>query len=283
MPRRMPDESIYQLIPRPEETSFKPPMYRSHYNAKVPPSCSTFGLQNTTKLTGNESGMEPIGWESQQRGQCHVPKRPAATFGRELLPSIDPQQFLKKSSREMLAQTAPAAMETYQRPLVAPRRPPVVTRSEKPVMGLTSQKNFVVANAVDAVTLIPKRRSEPGPRAIERTTFGTVPKYLDKIKAMREAEQSYIEEMHQQQNGPNPQAQMRALTEDEKANMIAGLKRRWEEIHKQYQALTFNIDTVTKVQRKEGLEVEMEQIEKAVQKLSRKNVLVYDDQAMGYY
>jgi len=70
---------------------------------------------------------------------------------------------------------------------------------------------------------------------------------------------------------------MRLMTDEERDEMIAGLKKKWDETHKQYQSLTFNIDTVTKVQRKEGLEVEMEQIEKAIQKLSKKNIYVYDD------
>ena len=42
---------------------------------------------------------------------------------------------------------------------------------------------------------------------------------------------------------------MRMMTEDEKNDIISGLKKKWEDTHKQYQALTFNIDTVTKVQR----------------------------------
>lgn len=45
------------------------------------------------------------------------------------------------------------------------------------------------------------------------------------------------------------QQRMRLMTDAEREEIISGLKKKWDETHKQYQSLTFNIDTVTKVQR----------------------------------
>ncbi len=59
--------------------------------------------------------------------------------------------------------------------------------------------------------------------------------------------------LHTQDAGQN--TRMQPLSEPERAELLAGLKKKWEEAHKQYQRLTFNIDTTAKTQKKEGLEV----------------------------
>jgi hypothetical protein len=243
-------------------------MYRSKHDAKLPPSCSSFGLQGSSKLTANESGTEdPLFGKSAANG------KPAATFGKEVITSIDPTSFMKKG-----AKTKPAAPDAkpFQRSALLPSRPGVPKRTEKPVMGLTTEKNFVVANAVENILAVPRRPPKEAPLATQAKSFGKVPGYLGKIKRDVEQEREYVQQLSRQQHA-GEQDRMRMMTEDEKNDIISGLKKKWEDTHKQYQALTFNIDTVTKVQRKEGLEVEMEQIEKAIQKLSKKNIHVYDD------
>lgn len=58
----------------------------------------------------------------------------------------------------------------------------VPLRGEKPIHGLVSDKNFIVANAVENILAAPKL---PAPREqdmLKKKTFGKVPKYVTKIK-----------------------------------------------------------------------------------------------------
>eukprot|EP00999_Lentomonas_sp_LEN2_P000248 NODE_1244_length_940_cov_194.500615_g1198_i0.p1 GENE.NODE_1244_length_940_cov_194.500615_g1198_i0~~NODE_1244_length_940_cov_194.500615_g1198_i0.p1 ORF type:complete len:233 (-),score=41.03 NODE_1244_length_940_cov_194.500615_g1198_i0:148-846(-) len=157
------------------------------------------------------------------------------------------------------------------------RKGPTTKKTEKPVMGLVTDKNFVTANAVEATHTVPTKRPPLESLAAQSTSFGTVPKYLKRVKAEVGAEREFFESLHRAHEGQGQADRMGPLTDAERAELITGLKKKWEEVHKQYQKLTFNIDTGAKVQRKEGLEVEMEHIEKSIQKLSKKNIFVYDD------
>jgi hypothetical protein len=266
------EESVYNLIPRPTEQVSKPPMFHSKYKATVPPTGSTFGLHNTTKLTANESGIELAGFHGVPGGAGHhTSKKAAATFGREIIDEVQPNQFLKKS------QTMPPPSSKYERSTVAPRKAPIVRGSEKPVMGLMSERNFVKSNALDVMTSTARKPAAPEPPAHLSQDFGKTPKYLQRIKKQVADEYTYVHEMNKSQVSAE-EPRLRLMTEAEKRDLTEGLRRKWEDIHKMYQALTFNIDTVTKTQRKEGLEAQMEIIEKALAKLSKRSIYVYDDQ-----
>jgi len=70
--------------------------------------------------------------------------------------------------------------------------------------------------------------------------------------------------------------QSRVLTDDEKHQLILGLKAKWEAVNTDYQATTHltKLDTIGKVKRKEKYEAELQQIEKDIEKLNRKNIYV---------
>eukprot|EP00755_Sulcionema_specki_P029927 Sspe_Gene.93226::Locus_65920_Transcript_2_2_Confidence_0.500_Length_1063::g.93226::m.93226 len=267
------DESVYNLIPHPEPPVQKPPMYKSKHNPNVPPSYSTFGVTGTSKLQANCNGQDA---ELDESGSKHKMKKPAATMGKSVAREVSPQNFLRKNAHAN--ETAPKVvkMEPAQ-----PRRPAVPKRTEKPVMGLTTQKNFVVANAVDNILSMPKRQPKQDVSAVQRPDFGKTPTYLKRIKQELKDEQEYIEMMQKSQHNSN-QSRMREMEQSEKDEMIARLKQKWETTHKQYLAMTFSLDTISKVQRKEALEAELEQLEKAIAKLSKKIIYVYDDTAQYY-
>ena len=46
---------------------------------------------------------------------------------------------------------------------------------------------------------------------------------------------------------------MREMTEEEKQDIMMGLKAKWDDVHKQPQCRTFSVDTVSKVNRCEPL------------------------------
>lgn len=80
----------------------------------------------------------------------------AATMGPLKLDRPDPKNFMKKhtktaplSKSEFISNSQTKGDTKFQREGDA-RKPAVPTRNEKPVMGLTTQKNFLKDNAAEA-------------------------------------------------------------------------------------------------------------------------------------
>eukprot|EP01062_Namystynia_karyoxenos_P049155 TRINITY_DN3757_c1_g2_i1.p1 TRINITY_DN3757_c1_g2~~TRINITY_DN3757_c1_g2_i1.p1 ORF type:complete len:282 (+),score=136.34 TRINITY_DN3757_c1_g2_i1:485-1330(+) len=266
-----PEESIYNLIPQPLPPVERPPMYRSTHNHKLPPSYSTFGTKGTSKLQANTTGGDAL---LDCSGSKHKMCKPHATMGRRS-GGCDPKRFLKRG--EGVPQLPEA--RRFERPDAAAKRPAVPRRTEKPVMGLMTEKNFVVANAVDNILAAAKKQKpEPG-RPTQLPTYGKPPKYLERVKQQLAEERELVHNYGGDTAGSPGGQRMRELSDDERQELVANLKQKWENTHKQYLAMTFSLDTITKVQRKEALEAELEQLEKAIAKMSKKIIYVYDDKA----
>ena len=91
------------------------------------------------------------------------------------------------------------------------RRPAVPEHTEKPVMGLKSNKNFITTNAVDNIMSVPKKPAanfvdtrggkvnelEPSglvPKFVKKKDYGKTPTYLVKRKEdMEQAQRDYDE------------------------------------------------------------------------------------------
>ena len=62
--------------------------------------------------------------------------------------------------------------------------------------------------------------------------------------------------------------------------LIRSMKKKWDEVNKEYQLLTlslFNLDTVNKVTRKEYCEETMAKLEKEIDRLSKGHVYIEAD------
>jgi hypothetical protein len=70
------------------------------------------------------------------------------------------------------------------------------------------------------------------------------------------------------------------LPDQERNELIAALKKKWEIVHRDYQTLTHKgkLDTLGIKNKKEGCERELAQLEKDIAKLS-KNYIFVDTQA----
>eukprot|EP01065_Artemidia_motanka_P052333 TRINITY_DN9429_c0_g1_i1.p1 TRINITY_DN9429_c0_g1~~TRINITY_DN9429_c0_g1_i1.p1 ORF type:complete len:333 (+),score=75.47 TRINITY_DN9429_c0_g1_i1:101-1000(+) len=275
-------ESVYNLIPAPEVVQERPPIYRSKHNAKVPPSYSTFGVAGTSKPVANCDGGDIV---HDVSGGKHRARHGAASIGKTVQESIDPRKFLRRgqngggSSLETGVLPEPTK---FVRP-AEPRRPAVPRQAEKPVMGLTTEKNFVVSNAVEAILAAPKKPPPTQPRPTQKSTMGREPRYLKKVKtdiaAGKEKAATLASEAAKDPFG----GKMHLMSDGEARELVGGLKARWDLLNKQYQALTFSMDTVTKVTRKETQEAELQRLEKAIAKLQGKRcIYVYDDVGDGF-
>eukprot|EP00927_Polykrikos_kofoidii_P049211 TRINITY_DN43307_c0_g1_i1.p1 TRINITY_DN43307_c0_g1~~TRINITY_DN43307_c0_g1_i1.p1 ORF type:complete len:278 (-),score=74.07 TRINITY_DN43307_c0_g1_i1:32-865(-) len=266
-------ESIYNIIPPKSVAQEKPSMYRSKHSPRIPPSASTFHQKSTTNpLVSNLGGdfEDKVISDKSVRTMGLVPGSQKST----------PRDYIRKTQRngqvQSLSEVKRSNPEVLQPSQLKPKlKGDVPTKDEEPVMGLVSNKNFVVANAVEAILAAPKKVSQGAKEYLHKEDYGKVPRYLQHIKKDIEAEYDYIRQLEQQREDMN-RSQVRPLDEEERQSMIDGLKAKWEAVNTEYQATTHltKLDTIGKTKRKEKYEAELSQIEKGIEKLNRKNILV---------
>jgi hypothetical protein len=263
------DESVYNLIEKPVEVSQKTTMYRSKYPSDTPPTASTFGLKNTSKPgVANLSGQFV---HPDYQGSDHTIQKECATMGRSAKPHVNPENYLKKTEQFM------PVPQKHSRGDEGQRKPAVPKVHEKPIMGLVTDKNFVVSNAVDNILSQPKKTDSQEPNWLKKPEFGKTPMYLSKIRKEIMDEYEYIQEMqnHQQNRGNK---ELRAISEKERDQLIEQLKEKWATLNKKYQGISFSMPSdKVHVQRKEALEAEMDKIEQDIQKLSKRQIFVIDE------
>ncbi|XP_077978411.1 enkurin-like [Glandiceps talaboti] len=246
------EESIYNLIPQEE---IRPPKGRRHQSQ----------FRSTVKVETNTN------------------KSSHKTMGPAKVQVDDPKGFLKKRSKE--PQLPDKTQFKY--PDDDAKRPPVPDKSDKPLMGIKSTKNFITTNAVENIMSVPKKPAAnfadtkkgdthplgPSglvPKYLKRKDFGEVPDYLtrrkEEVARAQEEYDAYVREHYKR-------GAMKKLSEEERQDILNGLKKNWEEIHHQYQGLSVVTDTAPKKARKERMEAEMKQLERDIELLEKHKVI----------
>jgi len=267
-------ESIYNIIPPQEIEEQRQARYTSKHNPNMPPSSSTFGLAQTSQpIAANIAGAAE---------QKVVPDKKCRTMGKTPGSNKnDPTDYLKQGARsshvETLGDVKRRAPEKLQPSALKPKLKPDVpkTSDAPPVMNLVTSKNFIVSNAVEAILAAPKKVPQGSKDYLNKEDYGKVPNYLKQIQNDIDDEYDYIRQL-QQTAQDHKESQMRPIAEDERQELVAGLKAKWEQVNTEYQGSTHitKLDTHGKIKRKEKWEAELSQIEKDIEKLSRKNILV---------
>jgi len=239
-------ESIYALLPQTQVVPPKPPMHVSKYKGSVDPR------------------EWPMG----------VPKRSNATFG---VPKgtykPDPRTFTKKHAGEITLPDPKAPTMTKPKLKV-----PLIKRDDKPIMGLVSAKNFVTANAVENILMQPKKLPDGDIEPMKKADFAKVPQYLQTVKQKIAHEKAIVEEFNMRMTqAQNSQGAVRKMSEAERSELLVALKQRWQHTNSEYQKLPFHVGTDRARMRKEKYEANLAQIEKDIETLSRKVVLVADE------
>ena len=262
------EESIYSLIPKEYVPPPKPKRYHSKFPPETYPTASTFwyflySLRTSSKVISNVQG------DYEFFSGPHLHKSMSATFGRlkgALRP--DPELFQKKNTGTIKLPDVKkfARMED--------RKPAVTSRTERPIMGLKTDKNFIVANAVEAILQAPKRLPEPED-PLKRKTYGQVPTYIAKIKKDIDSEYEALQQMHREAEAEGDK-QRYLLPPEEQKELIDGLKKKWEAVNREYQTTTHvvKVDTQGLKRRKETCEAQLAQIEKDIKTLSKPYVFV---------
>jgi hypothetical protein len=271
-------ESIYNIIPPKQVEVEKPPMHKSKFPGTLPPTASTFHTKSTTNpavsnIAGNLTD-KPVK-DNSHSGFGKAPgsyANDATNFMKKHEKTGERVLTLKEMKREHPEALAPKELKPQLR-----SGPPKA--DEKPVMNLVTTKNFVVANAVEVILAAPKKLPEATKDYMKKEDYGKVPKYLKQIKQDIDAEYAYITQLQHQQEEADRQ-QLRPLSDEERQNLLDGLKEKWEKVNTSYQAGTHitKLDTMGKIKRKEKNEAELAQIEKDIERLSKKTILVQADQ-----
>uniref|UniRef100_A0A2K5EIW0 Enkurin domain-containing protein n=1 Tax=Aotus nancymaae TaxID=37293 RepID=A0A2K5EIW0_AOTNA len=156
------------------------------------------------------------------------------TMGSAKVEVPSPKDFLKKHSKE---KTLPPIKMFDQN---VPKKPAVPLRTDHPVMGIQSEKKFINTNAADVVMGVTKK---PKPIYVDKRTgdkhdlepSGLAPKYINK-KDYEEYDR-YIQENLKK-------VAMKRVSDEEREAILQGLKKNWEEVHKEFQSLSVFIDSI---------------------------------------
>lgn len=141
-------------------------------------------------------------------------------------------------------------------------------------MGLKTTKNFITANAVEAILQVPKVKVTDEPDYLKKADYGQTPAYLaqvqEEIRRENEMIDAYVkEQMGLAQNDKDDLTEQ--LGDDERAELVNALKTKWDAVNAKYQKMTHNVnlDTVGKVKRKETMENELKTLEADISKLEK--------------
>ncbi|XP_066485145.1 enkurin isoform X2 [Tiliqua scincoides] len=202
------------------------------------------------------------------------------TMGPPKVEAPCPKDFLLKHSKELKLPKRKKDV-TKTRELNVPRR------TDRPVMGVHSKKNFISTNAATAIMGVPKKPQQVYvdrhqgdkflletsglvPKYVKKKDYGVTPKYVTKrteeVQRAQEEYDNYIRHTLRQKA-------MKRLSDEDRENLIEGLKKNWEDVHREFQSLSVEIDTIPKKLHKERLEGQMKQLEHDIQTIEKYNVI----------
>lgn len=244
-------ESIYNLVPREEYSPEKKAMHKSkfsHQQISVPGS--TFGCKGTTRLYG-------AGKLERKDGALFGPPKPESGL---------PRTYATDKAKKSLSGSGEFKYQDV-------RKDPIPSKDERPIMGITTSKNFVTANAVEAILQVPKPTGSLELNYMKKEDFGKVPAYLAQVKEEIKRENEMIERYVKEQMGEVDEAPevFDEFPEEERRELINALKAKWDSVNAQYQKITHlvKLDTAGQIRRKETLENQLQQLEQDIERLER--------------
>ena len=267
----MSDESVYNIIKEAPQPHQKGPRYQSvRKGMDIPPTYSTFGLHGTSVGVGNVGG-----YADDDVPCAHPAKKGASSFGKPLAHTIDPKEFLKMTGNRGVIPGA-TSPKRYERSTVQGRKAGVPKKEEKPIMGLKSDKNFVVANVVENTLAVPKKRSENTVNIPTTDKFGKVPTYVTQRKNELQSQKNMELEYHA--NSAAAAEKLQEITGSELKTLRDSIQARWDQVNREFGTMGFQVETESKKRRHEQLDLELRTIEAGLDKIGRARVFVYDEQ-----
>ncbi|TKS87463.1 Enkurin [Collichthys lucidus] len=241
-----PPESVYNLIPREEAQTQKTSRYVSKYRPIV--------IHERRSVKDDMRTMGPAKVE---------------------LPS--PDKYLKKHSKEpKLPEKTECTKKARSADTV--RKPPVPARTDNPPMGIHTKRDFI--KTATALPMKPQptyvdtskghkqllENSGLVPKYIKKKHYGEVPDYLQqRNEEERRAQEEYDNFVREQRE----RGAMNHLSDEKRQVILQTLKKNWDELHREYQGLSFVIDNMSKRSQKDRLEVAMKKLENDIKLFER--------------
>jgi hypothetical protein len=269
-------ESIYNLIPPKLSEMPRQPMHKSKYSGTQPASASSFHTKNGSSshpafsnLAGDAAGKVVKDSSHGDFGKRQGSYRNSPANFQKNMSKCQSTPTLAQVKRDNPDQLKPTKLKDTSHTVPIPRA------SEKPVMNLVTSKNFIVANAVETILAAPKKVTSSAKDYLAKEDYGKVPKYLTAVKKDIDAEYEYIRRMnedHMESMSPP----IENMDERERVALINGLKSKWESVNTEFQGATHitKIDTMGKMRRKETKEALLSSLEKDIEKLSKRNIVI---------
>ncbi|XP_015519849.1 enkurin [Neodiprion lecontei] len=270
-------EHVTNLIPQIVEERIKSPIYRSKYHMKP------------AKLKGEDL----IKLDFTKEESVESKKFDHRTFGVACVPRTPPTQFLKKKSR--IEPPRPEIKHVhYKRPGYPKSLPAWVPVKRSIKSGLpelpqdptvTARKNFKLENIVNVKRSRPQQPKKRYvdtrygsahdleasgllPIYIHRADYGKIPSFVSSknIKKEEENDETRVQPL------------CRYITATERAKLLEGMKKKWDELQKEFQCLPFVIDTLPRITRKTQMEDALKQLEKDIDMIEKHPyIYVYSD------
>ncbi|NXN41809.1 ENKUR protein, partial [Rhinoptilus africanus] len=215
--------------------------------------------------------------------KCDAEKNKAQwkTMGPAKVAVPSPKKFLQKHSKEPKLPARKKEQDSKKLPALS-----VPRRTDHPVIGIQSKKNFINTNAVAAITALPKKPqpiyvdSRQGdkylletsglvPKYIKKKDYGVTPKYIMRRKEVKRAQQEYEASILEHLK----EKAMKRLSDEERTSLLQGLKKNWEEAYRDFRSLSLEIDTIPKRLYKEKLELQMKQLEHDIEIIEKHKVI----------
>ena len=200
----------------------------------------------------------------------------ASTFGPSAgstgLPSTD--NYLKKGSRDDRSpKKSPGKKFDRTMESTKSTKPTVPRRGDKPVMGLRTSKNFITANAVEAILSVPSQPTAKRVDYLGKDDYGQVPDYLGQVKEEIRRENDMIDSYvtAQMAAGEDNPPEFDELPESDRSQLLENLKRKWDAVNSRYQKAAHKVDFTSRgdINRKEGQEAELKRLENDIMLLQR--------------
>uniref|UniRef100_A0A3B3YVF2 Enkurin domain-containing protein n=1 Tax=Poecilia mexicana TaxID=48701 RepID=A0A3B3YVF2_9TELE len=186
------------------------------------------------------------------------------TMGPAKLELPSPSNYLKKNFLKQLTTTVRLPLHVPPNPI---KRAVIQTADVKPK---PSRVDFAQAHKqlLQSAGLIPKY--------IVKKDYGEIPKYLQQ---RREAEQQVRDD---QEKLEKLKQATRQVSEEERNAALEGLKKKWHEVHREYQGLPFILYTPSQKGRKVHMEEQLTELEKHIRLLEKfKTIYISDADAGG--
>ncbi|XP_029955244.1 enkurin isoform X2 [Salarias fasciatus] len=238
-----PKESVYNIIPREETPTSKPPRYVSKFRPTV--------LQENNSKKDLRRTMGP--------SEVEVPS---------------PGQYLKKHSKEPKL----PEKDVHKSCTCTAKKPQVPARTDNPPI-IRTKRDFLKTVecgvpkkpqpvSVDSHKGHKQHLETSGlvPKYIKKKDFGKIPEYLQqRSEEERRAQEEYDDFVREQRE----QNAMKHLSDEERQAVLKGLKSNWDKLHHEYQGLSLIIDTPSKKAHKQRLEEAMEELKTDIDLLQR--------------